>query len=193
MPGFLHRVNQEFVDVAQRWSPRVLIDLLGHLGPQLDQMWASLDLERTGEAVSWAAPAAPAPVWLDVAREYTEYWVHQQQVRDAVSRPGADDERLAVAVTDTFLRAVPHALRHVSPQQGTCVQIVVTGPGGGDGRSSGGPAPGRWAGARPRSLQPRSSRSRPDACGGWRPGASPWRTRERRRLSPEIRPSDWLC
>ena len=125
-------MNQEFADTAQSWSPRLLTDLLGHLGPQLDELWASLDLGRTGEAVSWAAPGRPAPVWLDVAREYTEYWVHQQQVRDAVGRPGADDERLAPAVTDTFLRAVPHALRHVSPEPGTCVQIAVTGPGSGD-------------------------------------------------------------
>ncbi len=131
LPGFLHRMNQEFVDVARRWSPAVLVDLIGHLGPQLDQFWASLDLNRAGEPVSWAAPGVPAPVWLDVAREYTEYWVHQQQVRDAVGRPGAADERLTAPVTDTFLRAVPHALRHLSAEPGTCVHIQVTGPGGG--------------------------------------------------------------
>jgi hypothetical protein len=131
LAGFLHRVNQEFVDVALRWSPRVLVGLLAHLGPQLDELWASLDLDRTGEAVSWAAPGVPAPVWLDVAREYTEYWVHQQQVRDAVGRPGANDERLAAAVTDTFLRAVPHTLRDYSPDPGTCLRIQVTGPGHG--------------------------------------------------------------
>jgi uncharacterized protein (TIGR03083 family) len=39
LPTFLHRLNQEFVDVASRWSPRVLIDLLDHLGPQLDHLW----------------------------------------------------------------------------------------------------------------------------------------------------------
>lgn len=130
-PGFLHRVNQEFADVAARWSPRVLIDLVAHLGPQMDELWASLDLDQIGEAVSWAAPGVPAPAWLDVAREYTEYWVHQQQVRDAVGRPGADGEALTAAVTGTFLRAVPHALRHLSRDPGTCVQIQVTGPGGG--------------------------------------------------------------
>jgi uncharacterized protein (TIGR03083 family) len=132
LPGFLHRVNQEFVDVARRWSPRVLVDLLAHLGPQLDELWASLDLDQTGEAVSWAAPGVPAPVWLDVAREYTEYWVHQQQVRDAVGRPGANEERLAAPVTDTFLRALPHTLRDYSPDPGTCLHIQVTGPGGGN-------------------------------------------------------------
>ena len=119
------------MDVARRWSPAVLIGLIGHLGPQLDQFWAALDLDRAGEPVSWAAPGLPAPVWLDVAREYTEYWVHQQQVRDAVGRPGAADERLTAPVTGTFLRAVPHALRHLSAEPGACLHIQVTGPGGG--------------------------------------------------------------
>jgi uncharacterized protein (TIGR03083 family) len=131
LPVFLDRVNQEFVDVAARWSPQVLIDLLGLLGPELDQLWESLDLDQLGEAVSWAAPDVPAPVWLDVAREYTEYWVHQQQVRDAAGVPGADDDQLAFPVMDTFVRAVPYALRHVPAEPGTGVQIRVTGPGAG--------------------------------------------------------------
>ena len=191
LPGFLHRVNQEFVDVARSWSPAVLVDLIGHLGPQLDQFWASLDLNRAGEPVSWAAPGVPAPVWLDVAREYTEYWVHQQQVRDAVGRPGAADERLTAPVTDTFLRAVPHALRHLSAAPGTCLHIQVTGPGRrqlddppAGLRLGGGPGLARSA----RRL--RSSSSPPIACGGWRPGASPWRRRGTRPPSPAIRPSD---
>ena len=131
MPGFLHRMNGEFVHTASRWSPQVLIDLLGHLGPQLDQLWAGLSLDQLGEAVSWAAPDKPAPVWLDIAREYSEYWVHQQQIRDAVGRPGADGERLIAPVIDTFLRSVPYALRQLAATPGTCVHIQVTGPGGG--------------------------------------------------------------
>ena len=128
---WLHRMNQEFVDVAARWSPRVLIDLLGHLGPQLDDLWAALDLTALGEAVSWAAPGRPAPVWLDVAREYSEYWVHQQQIRDAVGQPGASSGALAGPVTDTLLRAVPYALRSAPARPGACVQIEISGPAGG--------------------------------------------------------------
>jgi uncharacterized protein (TIGR03083 family) len=131
LPAFLDRVNQEFVDAASRWSPRVLIDLVGHLGPELDRLWESLDLDQLGEAVSWAAPDVPAPVWLDVAREYTEYWVHQQQVRDAVGVPGASDDQLTFPVMDTFLRAVPCALRLVPAEPSTCVQIRVSGSGAG--------------------------------------------------------------
>lgn len=130
-PQFLARTNEEFVAAARQVSPRVLVDLLDHLGPQLDRFWPSLDLGATGEPVSWAAPGQPAPAWLDIAREYTEFWVHQQQIRDAVGRPGANSDRLTWPVVDTFMRAVPCALRHLSPDPGTCLHIQVTGPGGG--------------------------------------------------------------
>jgi hypothetical protein len=39
-----------------------------------------------GEPVTWAGPE-PAPIWLDIAREYTERWLHQAQVRDATRNP----------------------------------------------------------------------------------------------------------
>jgi uncharacterized protein (TIGR03083 family) len=130
-PAWLHRMNQDFVTVAARWSPRALSDLLAHLGPQLDDLWAGLDLAASGEAVSWAAPGVPAPRWLDAAREYSEYWVHQQQIRDAVQRPGGDDAVLLGPVVDTFLRAVPYALRDEAAAAGSSIQIEISGAGGG--------------------------------------------------------------
>ena len=38
LPQFLARMNQEFVDVARSVSSRTLVDLLDHLGPQLDRL-----------------------------------------------------------------------------------------------------------------------------------------------------------
>ena len=43
----------------------------------------TLDLAAIGPTVDWAGPG-PHPMWLHVAREYTERWSHQQQIRDAV-------------------------------------------------------------------------------------------------------------
>jgi uncharacterized protein (TIGR03083 family) len=174
LPAFLDRVNQQFVDVAARWSPQVLIDLLGHLGPELEQLWASLDLGQLGAAVFWAAPDVPAPVWLDVAREYTEYWVHQQQIRDAVGKPGANDDELTFPVMDTFLRAVPHALRRCPPNPALAWRYGSPAPGAAPGRSRGGTPTGSWRAAQRASRQPLRWSSRPAACGGWRLAASPW-------------------
>ncbi len=132
LPVFLARANQEFVEVARRWSPAVLVDLLEHLGRQLDRLWADLDLTAVGQMdVGWAAPGVPAPVWLDVAREYSEFWVHQQQIRDAVGRPGADDPALLGPVVDTYLRGLPRTLQRHEAAVGSRVRVEVHGPGGG--------------------------------------------------------------
>ena len=143
LPGFLARVNQEFVDVARDWSPAVLMDLLEHLGPQLDRTWADLDLSAVGDLdVWWADPGVRAPVWLDVAREYSEFWVHQQQIRDAVGRPGADDPALLGPVIDTFMRGLPNALRVHPVAAGATVRVDVQGSGGGTWVAT--RAPSRW-------------------------------------------------
>jgi uncharacterized protein (TIGR03083 family) len=143
LPAFLARVNQEFVDVARRFSHTVLVDLLEHLGPQLDRTWAGLDLSAVGDVdVWWADPGAPAPVWLDVAREYSEFWVHQQQIRDAAGRPAADDPMLVGPVIDTFMRGLPNALRLHPAASGSSVRVQVQGPGGGTWVATRGPS--RW-------------------------------------------------
>jgi hypothetical protein len=80
--------------------------------------------------VSWAGPD-PAPVWLDLAREYTERWLHQQHIRDAVRRPGLKEPRFFAPVLDTFVRAVPHTYRKVQAIEGTEVALTIPGPSGG--------------------------------------------------------------
>jgi hypothetical protein len=81
--------------------------------------------------MSWAAPDIPSLAWLDIARDFTEFWVHQQQIRDAVGRPGAQQPELLHPVLDTFLRALPHALREQARPDGTLVRFTVTGTAGG--------------------------------------------------------------
>lgn len=121
----LSRANEEFVAAARGVSPRLLIDLLAHLGPQLDQLWSELNLASLGGDVSWVLPDQPAPVWLDVAREFTEFWVHQQQIRDAVAQPGAREPKVLGAVVDTLVRSLPRALAATSAGLGTAVTLTV--------------------------------------------------------------------
>ncbi|MEU4841207.1 maleylpyruvate isomerase family mycothiol-dependent enzyme [Nocardia testacea] len=132
LPTYLERVNGEFVRAMRQCSPRMLIDLLAHLGPELDRIWAATaDLAEPAQLnVSWVGPGG-SPAWLDIAREYTEFWVHQQQIRDAVSRRGADEVALMRPVLVTFLHAVPWALRDRVRPGGTAVRFEITGPSGG--------------------------------------------------------------
>lgn len=108
----------------------MLIEFLGITGPQISQYFASLDPHAIGGPVSWAGPD-PAPVWVDIAREYTERWHHQQQIRDAAGKPGLTSPRHLSPVIQTFVRAFPHSHRDVPAGIGTHVRIVIAGPSGG--------------------------------------------------------------
>jgi len=122
--------NERWVQAARFIGPGVLRDMLTLTGPQICAYFASLDPSALGEPVSWAAPD-PAPVWLDLAREYTERWHHQQHIRDAVGRPGLKEPRFFAPVLATFVRALPMAYRDVGAPDGTLVGLTISGPAGG--------------------------------------------------------------
>jgi uncharacterized protein (TIGR03083 family) len=128
--AFINRTNEQWVEATRRLSPRILCELLEFTGNLLDEHFRSLDLTATGGPVSWAG-SGPAPVWLDVAREYTERWLHQQQIRDAAGAPPLTEPRLFAPVLATFVRALPHTYRDVDAPDGTLVRLTVTGPAGG--------------------------------------------------------------
>jgi uncharacterized protein (TIGR03083 family) len=132
LPVFIDRFNDGWVAAASRISPPVLRTLLAATTPEIDALWREADLHAMGEPVSWAGEG-PAPVWLDCARDFTEYWVHQQQIREATGRPDTGGPEVVHAVLDTFLRAVPNALdrhRGTAPA-GTSVAVRVPGAAGG--------------------------------------------------------------
>jgi uncharacterized protein (TIGR03083 family) len=129
--AFVNRINDEWMRAARRLSVRVLRELLGAVGAPLFDYFASLDLTALGKPVSWAGPD-PAPVWLDVAREYTERWHHQQHIRDAVGKPGQANRRFLYPVLATFAYALPVAFRETDAPPGTAVQLRVDGEAGGD-------------------------------------------------------------
>jgi uncharacterized protein (TIGR03083 family) len=129
--AFVNRFNNEWVRAARRLSPRVVIELLGTIGPQLFAYFGSLDLSARGGAVSWAG-LDPAPVWLDVAREYTERWLHQQHIREATGRHGLTEPRFMAPVLAAFVYALPLAFREVDAPPGSVVQLQIEGPAGGN-------------------------------------------------------------
>jgi uncharacterized protein (TIGR03083 family) len=141
-PAFLDRINDEWVSAARRISPPMLIELLSTIGNQIVEFWQTVDLDALGGPVRWAGLEPHHPYWLDVAREYTEYWTHQQQICDATGRSGLTAPHYVGPVIDTFLRALPHTLRDVTAAQGSTLQLTVTGPGGGDWSCTRGS--GRW-------------------------------------------------
>jgi uncharacterized protein (TIGR03083 family) len=127
---FVNERNEAWVTAWRRASPRLLIDLLTGSGPALWAYYRSIDPAELGAPVSWAGDQ-PAPNWLRVAREYTERWVHQQQIRDATGRPGLREGHWVGPLLDIFAHALPVALRSGDAPDGTVVVVAATGEGGG--------------------------------------------------------------
>jgi uncharacterized protein (TIGR03083 family) len=131
LAAFINRFNNEGVIVYRRLSPVVLIRLLEVAAKSLAEFHASRDPHAMAPyGVSWAGEEKSAN-WFDTAREFTERWHHQQQIRLAVNKPGIMTRELYHPVLDCFLRALPFAYRGISAQPGTYVQIVVAGECGG--------------------------------------------------------------
>ncbi|MBN1814097.1 MAG: maleylpyruvate isomerase N-terminal domain-containing protein [Anaerolineae bacterium] len=128
--AFVNESNVQWVEAARRISPRLLCDLIALTGGQMCEYSESLDPYATGGSVSWAGPD-PAPVWLDIAREYTERWLHQQHIRDAVGEPGLKEPRYLAPVLDAFARALPYTYEKVNAADGTLVALTITGESGG--------------------------------------------------------------
>ncbi len=130
----LNRLNADWVEATRRISPPALVDLV-ELGSR--QMRAFLrTLDPFGKAifpVAWAGEEA-STTWFDIAREYTERWHHQQQIRDAVGQQGICTREFLHPVLDTFLRGLPHACRDIDRPDGTLLEVVVEGEAGGQWR-----------------------------------------------------------
>jgi uncharacterized protein (TIGR03083 family) len=140
--SFIDDWNRGWVRAARRISPRLLVDLLEFTGGQMCDYFRSLDPFAMGGAVSWAGPE-PAPVWLDLAREYTERWHHQQHIRDATGRPGLKEPRYMAPALATFVWGLPRAfeaphLPSIGPEEGAgrASHLPSIGPEEGAGRAS---------------------------------------------------------
>ena len=128
---FINGLNHEWVSVTRRYSPRVLTDLFELASRQLAHYVESQSLEELALfGVSWAGEME-SEGWFDIAREFTELWHHQMQIRLAVGAPVLDDPRYLKAVLAVSVRALPHAYRDVGAPEGTTVVVDISGDAGG--------------------------------------------------------------
>jgi uncharacterized protein (TIGR03083 family) len=113
LAAFINRLNHEGVNVYRRLSPAVLITLMEVAIKLLAELHASRDPHAMAPyGVSWAGEEKSAN-WFDTAREFTERWHHQQQIRLAVNKPGIMTREFYFSVLDCFLRALPFTYRGI--------------------------------------------------------------------------------
>jgi uncharacterized protein (TIGR03083 family) len=129
--AYLNRLNAEWTSACRRLSPQVLIDLLDFTSGQIHAFFRSLDPHSPALfSVAWAGDEV-SPNWFDIAREYTERWLHQQQIREAVGAPGLTARGWLHPTLDVFMRALPFSYREVETQPGSSVRFEIRGEAGG--------------------------------------------------------------
>jgi len=123
---FLNRLNADWVKAMKRVSPAMLILLHEATSQIFLNYFTSLDpLKRSVLAVDWAGETESLN-WMEIAREYTEKWLHQQQMRDAVNKQALMTRELYYPFIDIFMLALPHTYRNIAAHNGTVVKITVT-------------------------------------------------------------------
>ncbi len=123
----VNRLNREGVTVYRRLSPRLLIDMMKMACEQSARFHESLDpFAPAAFAVSWAGEQTSLN-WFDTARELTERWHHQQQIRLATNRPGIMTPDLYHPVLECLVRGLPHAFRDVEAPVGTLILLEISG------------------------------------------------------------------
>jgi uncharacterized protein (TIGR03083 family) len=129
--SYLNKLNADWVKAAKRLSTTVLIDLLKNSGREFCDFMQSADLDSEAVfSVAWAGEAS-SKNWFHIAREYTEKFIHQQQIRDAVNKPALITKELFHPFIDTFMRALPHTYRNTPAKEGTVVAVTISSEAGG--------------------------------------------------------------
>ena len=84
---WLNQLNNEWVNALKSVSPAILIEWIAAAGKLQNELLKKVNLfEQAPFPVSWAGESVSLN-WFHMAREYTERWHHQQQIRDAVNKP----------------------------------------------------------------------------------------------------------
>jgi len=129
---YLNDLNTIWVLAYKRISPKLLVNMLESTGREYIECLEKLEpFENAMFSVMWAGETE-SQNWFHIAREFTEKWHHQQQIREALGLQHAlMTEELFGPCIETFMRALPHNYRKTNADVGTLIKVEITGNGGG--------------------------------------------------------------
>lgn len=123
--NLINEQNAVWVAATRRLSRRVLLDLLQKTGAEVHELFLSIDPYQMGSPIGWAG-TEPDPMWLHIAREFTEYWTHHQHICEAVGRVSLKEEIYLRAVIATFVHALPRTFGSVSAPTNSLIRFEIS-------------------------------------------------------------------
>ena len=121
--------NEAVVDYRRSWTgQQVLDEFRANTGRRLEYLRGRSDEDFAAEMQT---PIGPAPMAEFISIRIMDAWVHEQDIRRALDRPGHMDSPAAAHALDRILRAMPFvAARRAQAPDGATVVIDVSGPPG---------------------------------------------------------------
>jgi uncharacterized protein (TIGR03083 family) len=122
---FIEKMADDWADSTRRISPQVLISLFSLIKNELYEFMKNQNhFDDSLFSVAWAGETT-SKVWFDNAREYSEHWIHQEQIREALGYKVLDDKKYLKPILEIFLRAIPVAYKKRNEK--VKIQIDVSG------------------------------------------------------------------
>ncbi len=121
-------LNSDWMNILRRLSPEILIDLLEYSETQFNEFIKTLNpRDKALYGVAWAGEME-SENWFDIAREYTEKWHHQMQIRLALNKPVLMDVKFTEPLFDTFMQGLPHLYKNFTNYEtGDRIKFSITG------------------------------------------------------------------
>jgi len=126
---FLNKLNDDWVTAMRRVSPKQIVDMLANFGAEYCQYISSLDVDKKAAfSVAWAGEDQSLNGF-HIAREYTEKWHHQQQIRLAVGQEAAlYDKKFYLPYLDTSMQALPHFYHNIDANNNESIVVHISDP-----------------------------------------------------------------
>ncbi len=123
------RHNEMIVDYRRSWSgQQVLDEFRENTGQRLEYLRSRSDEDFAAEMQT---PIGPAPMAEFISIRIMDAWVHEQDIRRALSRPGNYDSAAATHALNRIIRAMPFvAARRAQAPDGSNVVIDISGAAG---------------------------------------------------------------
>jgi uncharacterized protein (TIGR03083 family) len=127
----LNNLNAKWVSAYAKVSPAILISQLKTVQEELYIYLKNLDpAAKALFPVSWAAEKI-FDNRFDIAREFTERWLHQQQIRLAVGTQSLMNRNLYYPFLEICLHALPYHFNDLSAAVNTKISVEIVGDAGG--------------------------------------------------------------
>ena len=121
--------NEIVVDFRRPWAgAQVLSDFRAKTSRRIDFLRSRSDDDFAAEMQT---PVGPAPMSEFISIRIMDAWVHEQDIRRAINRPGHYDSPAAAHALNRVIRAMPFvAARRAQAPDGATVVMDISGPAG---------------------------------------------------------------